>query len=228
MTVPAVTPAPARRPRVVVLVTGTGTGVGKTWWTAATASLLRAGGRRVAARKPVQSFDPDDPAPRDADVLAAATGESPARVCPPHRSYPLAWAPPMAADELGRPPITVNQLVAEITADDPDGLHAGTAEVMFVEGAGGSRSPLAADGDATTLAGALRPDLVVVVADAGLGTIHAVRAAVEGLAAHPVVVALNRYDPGVALHARNREWLETRFGLAVVTTPAELAASLRP
>jgi dethiobiotin synthetase len=222
-------PGAPRRPRVVVVLTGTGTGVGKTWWTAATASLLRTEGLRVAARKPVQSFDPGDPAARDADVLAAATGERPERVCPAHRSYPLAWAPPMAADELGEPTITINQLVTEVSAADPgDADVADVADVMLVEGAGGSRSPLAADGDTTTLIGALRPDLVVVVADAGLGTIHAVRSTVDGIVGHPVVVALNRYDPASALHTRNREWLETRAGLAIVTAPAELAAALRP
>lgn len=216
------------RPRVVVVVTGTGTGVGKTWWTAATASLLRSEGRRVAARKPVQSFDPDDPAPRDADVLAAATGEDATRVCPPHRSYALAWAPPMAADELGAPTITIHQLVTEVTTTDPaEPADADGVDVMFVEGAGGSRSPLAADGDTTTLIAALQPDLVVVVADAGLGTIHAVRSTVEAFVDRPVLVALNRYDPDQALHVRNREWLETRADVTIVTAPAELAASLR-
>jgi hypothetical protein len=39
-------------------------------------------------------------------------------------------------------------------------------------------------------------------------------------------VALNRFDPADPLHARNREWLETRCGLGVVTEPAELAAGL--
>ncbi len=62
------------RPAGLVVVTGTGTGVGKTWFAAVTLGLLRSRGTAVAARKPVQSFDPDE-RPRDADVLAAATGE---------------------------------------------------------------------------------------------------------------------------------------------------------
>ena len=35
----------------------------------------------------------------------------------------------------------------------------------------------------------------------------------------PVVVVLNRFDPGVDLHVRNREWLQARDGLTVVATP---------
>ncbi|MCU1456418.1 MAG: hypothetical protein JWL73_510 [Actinomycetia bacterium] len=221
------------RPGIVVVVTGTGTDVGKTWWTAATATLLREQGRTVVARKPAQSFDPDDPAPRDADVLAAATGETPARVCPPHRSYPVAWAPPMAADELGKPPILLDELVAEMFGPGPEGEDrdedgAVAPDVLLVETAGGSRAPLAHDGDTVSLVDALPADLVVVVADAGLGVIHAVRSTVEPYAGRALVVALNRYDPTDPLHVRNREWLETRAGFGVVTDPAELAAGLLP
>jgi dethiobiotin synthetase len=61
------------RPRGLVVVTGTGTGVGKTWFSAVTLGLLRDRGVSVAARKPVQSFEPGD-GPTDAEVLAAATG----------------------------------------------------------------------------------------------------------------------------------------------------------
>ncbi len=209
------------RPHVVVIVTGTGTDVGKTWWTATVATILRDRGRRVAARKPVQSFDPADPGPGDAEVLAAATGEPETRVCPEHRRYPIAWAPPMAADELGRPPIHVDQLVTEILAGDDD-----PADVMLVETAGGSRAPIAHDGDTVALVDLLRADLVVVVADAGLGVIHAVRSTVEPYAGRALVVALNRFDPTIPLHVRNKEWLESRCGLGVVTDPAELAAGL--
>ena len=89
--------------------------------------------------------------------------------------------------------------------------------VGLVEAAGGLRSPLASDGDTVALAAALRPDVVVVVADAGLGTINAVRLSAGGSTPHPVVVALNRFgdDP---LHTRNLAWLRAD-GLTVVTTP---------
>jgi dethiobiotin synthetase len=78
-----------------------------------------------------------------------------------------------------------------------------------VELAGGVRSPVAHDGDGVELIAGLAPDLVVVVADAGLGTINAVRTTLDALAGldAPVVVHLNRLDPDDDLHRRNRAWL---------------------
>jgi len=192
------------------MVVGTGTEVGKTYVTARLAAALRAQGIDVAVRKPVQSNTADD-RQTDADLLASATGEDPLVVCPPHRRYLLAMAPPMAADALGRPPFTISDLTAEITANAPDDA------LTFVESAGGVRSPLATDGDTVALAEALQPALVVLVADAGLGTINAVHLSVDALSGLRVVVFLNRFDPGTDLHRRNREWLVTRSGLEVVT-----------
>ncbi|MBV8560261.1 MAG: AAA family ATPase, partial [Acidimicrobiia bacterium] len=57
------------RPERLVLVAGTGTEVGKTWVAARLAEALRARGTRVAARKPAQSFAPDE-GPTDAEALA--------------------------------------------------------------------------------------------------------------------------------------------------------------
>ncbi len=204
------------RPRLLVLVTGTATEIGKTWFGAATASALRARGLHVAARKPVQSGDPGSAT--DAELLAAATDTDPARVCPPHRTYELAWAPPMAADELGLPSFSIAELVAETTWEP------GT-DVGLVEGVGGPRSPLAADGDTVDLAHALDPDLVVLVADAGLGTVNAVRLSAGAFAGRRLVVALNRFgtDP---LHERNREHLAVVDRFDVVTSPTELATRL--
>jgi dethiobiotin synthetase len=199
-----VTPRPAR----VVFVAGTGTAVGKTWIAAAVLARLRATGMRVAARKPAQSFDPGA-GPTDADALAAATGESPHDVCPPHRWYARALAPPMAADALGAPPFTVDDLVDELSWPDVD--------VGLVEGAGGPRSPIAVDGDNVALASAISPDLVLLVAEAGLGTINAARLSVDVLAGPPMVVVLNRYDEGDAVHRGNRDWLRERDGFDVVT-----------
>ena len=89
----------------LVGVAGTGTDVGKTWVTAAVARALRSDGVSVAARKPAQSFGPDDVL--DAVVLGAATDETPEVVCRPDRWYEVPMAPPMAASALGRPSFTV-------------------------------------------------------------------------------------------------------------------------
>jgi dethiobiotin synthetase len=202
---------------MLVFVSGTGTGVGKTWWTAATARELRSAGAHVAARKPVQSGEPG--AITDAEVLADATGEDPAAVCPPLRTYPLAWAPPMAARELGRPGFTAADLVGGIVW--PDAIDVG-----LVEGVGGPRSPISEDGDNVDLAHQLKPDLVVVVGDAGLGAINAVRLSVSAFVDFPVVVALNHFT-AAPLHERNRAHLVETDGLDVVTEPRVLSARLR-
>lgn len=186
----------------VVFVTGTGTEVGKTWVLARLLTELRDRGRPVAARKPAQSFTPDELGATDAELLAGATGETPTRVCPPHRWYEIAMAPPMAASALGRPAFTIADLARETAEQVPDGT------TVFVEGAGGPRSPLAADGDNVDLARALGPRVSLLVADAGLGTINAVRMSVDALTGFDTLVVLNRHDPAEDLHRRNRAWLD--------------------
>ena len=196
---------------------GTGTDVGKTWVAARLLTDLRAAGLRVAARKPAQSFEPeDDPAHLDAAVLGVATGEPPEEVCPPQRWYEVAMAPPMAAERLGRPPFTIQDLMAELRWPD-------AVDVGLVETAGGMRSPLAADGDCLALCEALDPDVVVLVADAGLGTINAVRLTLNALGplAARAAVVLNRFDPQSDLHRRNLEWLSGRDGHRLVTVGGE-------
>ena len=202
----------------MVLVTGTGRGTGKTWVAAQLLAALRAAGNTVAARKPAQSYEPGVDT-TDADVLALASGERPADVCPAHRWYEVPMAPPMAAELLGRPAFSVNDLVDELRW--PDGVRYG-----LVEGVGGPRSPLADGGDTVALAGALRPDTVVLVASPELGTINAVRLAVAALDQARPVVVLNRYRGENPLHARNAEWLRDRSGFDVVTGIEPLVSRL--
>jgi dethiobiotin synthase len=210
----------ATRPERLVLVVGSGTEVGKTWVTCRLARALRRRGLIVVARKPAQSYDVgDDLSDTDAALLAHATGDHPAAVCPQHRWYPVAMAPPMAAEALGRRPFTIADLVDELAWPAVVG-------VGLVEAAGGVRSPLAADGDAAALAGALRPDRVVLVADAGLGTINGVRLSMAALAPWPVTVVLNRFDPADDLHVRNLEWLGGVDGFDVVTDAEDLVSPI--
>lgn len=208
------------RPELLLGVCGTATEVGKTWASARLAEVLAGGGRTVAARKPLQSFDPDDDELTDAEVLAAATGEAPHAVCPEPGWYPVPMAPPMAAAALGRRCPTLAEVVAGIT------WPADRVDVGLVETVGGVRSPLAEDGDSRDLVRALAVDVVVLVADAGLGTIDAVRSGVNALAPRPVVVLLNRFDEGDDLHRRNRDWLMQRDGFDVVVDVAGLATRL--
>lgn len=201
-----------------MLVCGTGTEVGKTWVACALARQLRESGVKVAARKPAQSYDGASGVDvvTDADLLATATGDRVEEVCPPERTYAVAMAPPMAADALGRPALRMRDLVASLDWDDG-------VDVGIVESAGGVRSPLAEDGDTIDYARGVQPDLVVLVADAGLGTINAVRAVAPALGEWPLLVLLNRFDVGDELHARNRDWLGEREGMSVLTDQMELA-----
>ncbi|MGD0312180.1 MAG: dethiobiotin synthase [Acidimicrobiales bacterium] len=216
------------RPERLVLVCGTGTEVGKTWVCGKLLVELRSRGCSVSARKPAQSFDIDSEGARlggatDAERLGAASGEHPGSVCHSFRSYHRAMAPPMAAEALGLPSFTVADLVEEMVWP-PDGV-----EVGVVEMAGGVRSPQAVDGDSTDLVVALAPDVVVLVADAGLGTINGVRLSMEALSTVTVdgirtVVVLDRFDGHHDIHRRNRQWLAGRHGYEVVALPGEEAA----
>jgi dethiobiotin synthetase len=205
----------------LVVVTGTGTEVGKTYVSCALLRHLRLQGARVAARKPLQSFAAGDPT-TDAAELAAATGEAAEAVCPPEACYEEPMAPPMAASVLGRRVPTTAELAARVTASWPDDVQVG-----LVEGAGGLLSPLTSDGSTLDLIGALRPRSVLLVADAGLGTINQVRLAGGALGAQPsaTLVFLNRFDPRLHLHVANREWLR-RDGFAVFSEVAEVAAEI--
>jgi dethiobiotin synthetase len=118
-------------------------------------------------------------------------------------------APPMAADALGRAAITGTELLAELVF--PAGV-----DLALVETAGGVRSPMTEDLDCAGYANALRPDRVVLVADAGLGTINSIRLSMGTLTGLDTVVFLNRYDDADDLHCRNRRWLEGRDGYRVV------------
>ncbi|HEY1443636.1 MAG TPA: dethiobiotin synthase [Acidimicrobiales bacterium] len=206
------------RPKRLVAVVGTGTDIGKTYVTARLLEALREGGATAAVRKPAQSFDAsDDPEGYDAAVLGAASGEPPETVCPPHRWYEMAMAPPMAADALARPTFALDDLVEELRWPQAQ------ADVGFVETAGGLRSPIADDGDCLALVVAVMPDIVLLVADAGLGTINSVRLTMDTLVRLPaqLAVVLNRFDEGSELHQRNRSWLRDRDAMQVFSIPGD-------
>ena len=191
----------------VIFISGTGTEVGKTWVTARLLETARERGVDLSARKPVQSFAPGETT--DAEVLAEAGGEAPEIVTPRHRCYGAPMAPPMAAEALGLEPFSISDLLQEL--DLPE------SGVFLVEGAGGPRSPLADDGDSVDLAAALDAERVVIVADAGLGTINACLLSAEAFGGRPVTVFLNRYDDASELHRRNAAWLQDTSGLDVTT-----------
>ena len=135
----------------------------------------------------------------------------------------------MAADRLGLPPVLLADLVAEVEQSWAGDTSGPATRVGWVETVGGPRSPIAHDGDGVDLARALDAQHLVLVADASLGTLNAVRsslAVLEPLGA-PVTVALNRFDPADALHVENLRWLRDLDGLDVVTSPEALATRVQ-
>jgi dethiobiotin synthetase len=211
------------RPEQLVVVVGTGTDVGKTYVGAALLGASQQLGMTVAARKPVQSFDPKDET-TDADVLGAASGEDPEVVCLPHRWYEVPYAPPMAADALNRPIMFHEDLLGELVWPYP------RVSLGVVEMAGGVASPIAFDDeDPVEFIRALEPDRVILVADAGLGTVNATRLSYRALAkglsrSGPedqdwIVIVLNRFDADCELHQLNSIWLSMNDRLHPVVSP---------
>jgi dethiobiotin synthetase len=203
------------RPSLLIGVIGTNTEVGKTWVTTQLLATLKLRGTRVAARKPVQSYAPDD-INTDAALLAGASGEEVADICPAHRCYPVALAPPMAAQVLGRGPLQMAEIIGEIhwPAD---------IDIGFVETVGGVRSPLTSDGDSLDLLRRLEVDRMLLVADAELGTINNVRLTLAAVGAIPTVVYLNHFNRDNQTHELNRRWLMEQDKLTVITDVHSLA-----
>ncbi len=161
-----------------VVITGTNTGVGKTVATAALACHARVAGRAVAVCKPVQTGTADGD-----DDLAEIGRLSGVTYLVGVARYPQPLAPVAAAQDTGLPlPSGSDLLTAIRAADTPGGL-------TLVEGAGGLLVEIAADGvtlrDLAVELGAP----VLIVAEAGLGTLNHTALTLEALAARGVSCA---------------------------------------
>ena len=147
----------------VVLITGTGTGVGKTIATAALASCAR----DVAVCKPVQTGGDDDLA-EVARLSGATELVSVAR-------YPEALAPVAAAAAAGRSLPSAQEIIAAVRAVDRPG------RLTLVEGAGGLLVELAAGGVTLRDLAVELAAPVLVVCQAGLGTLNHTALTLEAL-----------------------------------------------
>ncbi|QWF78149.1 dethiobiotin synthase [Amycolatopsis sp. CA-230715] len=147
----------------MLVVTGTGTGVGKTVATAAMAALATADDRKVAVLKPAQTgVRPDEPGD-----IAEVTRLAGAVTTRELRRYPDPLSPEAAARRSGGETVKPGEIASAAT--ELDAAH----DLVLIEGAGGllvrfdeSGSTLA---DVAWALGAL----VLVVAEAGLGTLNA-------------------------------------------------------
>jgi dethiobiotin synthetase len=124
-------------------ITATGTDIGKTFVARGLIGALRAGGREVAALKPVLSgFDPTEAAGSDSGRLLAALGRpvtpaTIAEISPWCFAAPL--APDMAAAREGRD-LDMRELIRFCHA-----AIAAAPGVLLIEGAGGLMSPVSAE-----------------------------------------------------------------------------------
>ena len=196
----------------VVIITGTGTGVGKTIATAALASCAR----DIAVCKPVQTGDDDDLA-EIARLSGVHEFVSVAR-------YPDALAPVAAAAAVGRSLPSADQIIDAVRSVDRPG------RLTLVEGAGGLLVELAAGGFTVR---DLAVDLaapVLVVCEAGLGTLNHTALTLEalenkGISCAGLVIGSWPSSPGAA-EEFNRGALEALAPVRAVL-PAGAAALSR-
>ena len=166
----------------ILFVTGTGTGVGKTIATAAVAAHARRAGVDVAVCKPVQTGcgsgagDGDDDLAEVARLAGVTELDWVAR-------YPEPLAPVAAAAAAGLPLPTAEQLLAAVRRVDRPG------RLTLVEGAGGLLVEIADAGvTLRDLAVALGAP-VLVVCEAGLGTLNHTALTLEALRMKGISVA---------------------------------------
>jgi dethiobiotin synthetase len=116
------------------------------------------------------------------------------------------------ADVLGPPHPAKGTCRGHRWPDDTD--------IVIIETVGGVHSPLAHDGDSVDLIRCLQPACLLVVAEAGLGTLNAVRLTLSCIHPWPVEVFLNRFDATDRLHRSNLEGLAEHDGVEAVTAIA--------
>jgi dethiobiotin synthetase len=155
----------------VLVITGTGTEVGKTVVTAALAAVAVAEGRRVAVLKPAQTgLLPGEPG--DVDEVVRLAGDVTARELV---RYPDPLAPATAARRAGLPVRSPAQIAAEVVLLDE------THDLVLVEGAGGLLVRFDDAGSTIAdVAWAVNAP-VLIVAQAGLGTLNATALTAEAV-----------------------------------------------
>jgi len=179
------------------------------WWALHCSGPARCGWR-VAARKPAQSYAPDDaPSSTDAAVLGWPA-VSRQRRCAWHTGDPVPW--PRHGRTRPRRPPHAGELAVELEWPEGPGCR-------LIETAGGVRSPLADDGDTADWCACSSPTPSYW---SPTPASHHQRRPLErgGAVGEPLVVVLNRFAASNELHEANRQWLVERDGFSVVVVPA--------
>jgi dethiobiotin synthetase len=155
----------------ILVVTGTGTDVGKTVVTAAVAALAADRGRKVAVLKPAQTGVPDG-APGDLAEVRRLAGDVTTLEL---RRYPDPLSPEAAARRAGLPPVTPAEVAAaagELAVDH---------DMVLVEGAGGLLVRFDPNGGTVADVAWSLGAPVLLVAQAGLGTLNVTALTSEAL-----------------------------------------------
>lgn len=201
-----------------VFITGVGTEIGKTYLGVQLIKYLKNKDLIVAAKKPLQSFEPTDFGleKTDGHLLGKQTGQNIEDVV--LESFEVPLAPVMAAEVLDKkcPGIQEVHRFCLNTGED--------ANVVLTEGAGGLLSPLTEDGSNLDLIKAINPDLVVVVTEAALGMINLVRMTMGFLTDFAAVVYVNRYEEEKLEKRLSVKWLKSIDKFMLFNTVDELGS----
>lgn len=211
-----------------LFVSGTGTDIGKTYATALIAKLLRDAGRDVGYYKAAVSgvtFDAAGGIESDATYVAGIADIPEAHEDMVSYTYRTAVSPHLAARLEGNP--------VDIEVIRSDFARACERhDYVLMEGSGGIVCPLRRDDEARLDLDDVVRDLglpVLLVADAGLGTLNALAttmAYLERGGMHAVGIVLNRFEPGNAMHEDNLVMAEELCGIPVAACIAEGGMSL--
>jgi dethiobiotin synthetase len=163
----------------MLVVTGTGTGVGKTVVTAAIAALARNAGQRVAVLKPAQTGVAADE-PGDLAEVVRLAGQVTTREL---RRYPDPLSPEAAARRSGIPALSPAEIAAAAT--ELDEAH----DLVLIEGAGGLLVRYGPNGTSLADVAWALGSVVLVVAEAGLGTLNATALTAEVATARGLYVS---------------------------------------
>ena len=178
----------------MLVMTGTGTGVGKTIATAAIAALAVEADRRVAVLKPAQTgVLPGEPGDLD-DVVRLAGKAVTTREL---RRYPDPLSPEAAARRSGLPTLDPGEIARAAADLDTDLV------LTLIEGSGGLLVRFASSGASLADVAWSLGSLVIIVAEAGLGTLNATALTAEvatkrGLTVAGVIIGSWPAEPDLA------------------------------
>lgn len=205
------------------MLTGTGTGVGKTVVAAAVAALALDVRQRVAVLKPAQTgVGPDDPG--DLAEIERLAGPITAREL---ARFPDPLAPATAARRAGTAPVHPSQAAA--AAVELNRTH----DLVIVEGAGGLLVRFDDDGGTVAdVAWALGVP-VLIVAEAGLGTLNATALTAEalqrrGITCAGVVIGAWPAEPDLAARCNLEDLPVAANAQLLGALPAGASALSRP